>query len=459
MSNSYTGKLNLLSSQARIQIPWVKVTIGSYTFGVYSKVGMGNKDTNGFYQAYNVQYPNFIRNLRIVKINGQVNQYTLNIVYPVAMEDDPNFFEKVFSSVSGTRKITFSYGDASMPSYVYKDEEAMITKITQSFNFGQGGTISSVIGYTIEAVSSSALAKSGSYTFTNPKDKLVKPSDEIKRVFIDEERYGLRSLFYGMQEEDLSYFIAGDDKPVLLETKINISALDYINYLASCMIPASSTTSNISSDIYVLTLHDDTTYDRNYDNGTRPIIRNKEVVGPYFKVTRTSYLTNKSDAYEIDIGVNTSTIVTNFSVQQQDSYAILFDYQGELSTNPYRQSISDTGELVQVYAPGISSRNAERLTRPNDTTWWTKITKYPITASITVQGLLRPAQLMTYVRLNVIFPGGKKHITSGLYIVTKQTDLIDESGYKTQLDLTRISGDNEGPLTYKTGNLSLGVRA
>ena len=76
--------------------------------------------------------------------------------------------------------------------------------------------------------------------------------------------------------------------------------------------------------------------------------------------------------------------------------------------------------------------------------WWTKITKYPINASITIQGLIRPAQLMTYLRLNVIFPGGgegiRKHISSGLYIITKQVDRIDTSGYKTTLSLTKIAG-------------------
>ena len=32
----------------------------------------------------------------------QGNQYTLQIDYPIRPNDDPNFFEKVFSSVSGT---------------------------------------------------------------------------------------------------------------------------------------------------------------------------------------------------------------------------------------------------------------------------------------------------------------------------------------------------------------------
>lgn len=69
------------------------------------------------------------------------------------------------------------------------------------------------------------------------------------------------------------------------------------------------------------------------------------------------------------------------------------------------------------------------------------MTQFPVSGTITIQGLLRPATLMQYVRLNIIFPGGHKHITSGLYIVTKQIDTIDSEGYKTQLTITKLSGD------------------
>lgn len=47
---------------------------------------------------------------------------------------------------------------------------------------------------------------------------------------------------------------------------------------------------------------------------------------------------------------------------------------------------------------------------------------------------------MTYVKLNVLFYG-QKHIASGVYIITKQTDSVDDSGFKTALTMTRISGD------------------
>jgi hypothetical protein len=46
----------------------------------------------------------------------------------------------------------------SMPTYIYKNEEAIITKVKQSFNLKGGGEIT----YTISAVSSAALAAGGS---------------------------------------------------------------------------------------------------------------------------------------------------------------------------------------------------------------------------------------------------------------------------------------------------------
>ena len=63
---------SLLSSQARIQVPWVKVTIGDYTFGIFdSKTkSKGAKDKNGFYSTYQVKYPDYIQSLTVTKISA-----------------------------------------------------------------------------------------------------------------------------------------------------------------------------------------------------------------------------------------------------------------------------------------------------------------------------------------------------------------------------------------------------
>lgn len=428
------NRLSLLSSDARIQVPWVKVTIGSYTFGVFSNTkgkykttGKDNKVKQSYNYANFVQYPNFIQSLNVTKINGQINQYTLTIDYPITQDDDPNFFEKVFSSVSNTRKIIFSYGDAFMPAYIYKDEEAIITKIQQSFNLEV-----SKITYTVSAVSGAALGTSACSTFP-ATNKKVKPSDKIKELWRNSET-GLKGLFTGMTEDNLNSLIAGDDQAVKLDTKTNISIIDYVRYLVSCMIPAGSNGSdNISKDIYILTIHDETI--RDTLNGAA-----SNITGPYFKVTRTSYSMEQTDAYNIDIGFNTSTIVTQFSIENNENYSLLYDYQNELHPKKYVRRLNSDGQWEDVFAP-TNTTSGDYHTKENDITWWTKLTKYPINATITVQGLLRPATLMTYLRLNVLFPGGHKHIASGLYIVTKQVDTINSSGYKTQLSLTKISGD------------------
>ena len=69
------------------------------------------------------------------------------------------------------------------------------------------------------------------------------------------------------------------------------------------------------------------------------------------------------------------------------------------------------------------------------------MTQFPIQARVTIKGLTRPSILMTYLKLNVWFNGGLKHISSGMYIITKQEDTIDSSGYKTTLELLRVEGD------------------
>ena len=422
--SSVINNKNLLSSQARVQIPWVKVTIGDYTFGIFDeKTKSWGRDNAGFFVPFSIQFPQYIDSLEVIKINGQVNKYTLQIKYPVTHLDDPNFFEKVFSSVSRTRKIIFTYGDAETPAYVYKNEEAIITKIQQSFNLQ-----SSTIIYTVSAVSSAALTTDGSITKIAPSQK-VKPSDEIKKLFRTNK--SLQNTFTGMKPADLDLLIAGDDMPVEIESKQNISAIDYINYLAGCMMPAGSKP-GVNKEIYVLTI---------YDDSITSADRSKSKNGPYFKVTKVSTVMEHGDAYEIDVGINTSTIVRSFSIEHNENYSIYYEYQNLAHPENYVRRINSDGLWEDVYSPTSMARAGSFGTKTSDQVWWTKATQFPISATIQVQGLLRPATLMQYVRLNVIFPGGNKHLSSGLYIVTSQVDNIGPNGYATTLKLTRIKGE------------------
>ena len=69
------------------------------------------------------------------------------------------------------------------------------------------------------------------------------------------------------------------------------------------------------------------------------------------------------------------------------------------------------------------------------------MTQFPITGVLTIKGLVRPTLIMDYVKLNVYFYG-QKHISSGVYVITKQEDTITGNGYRTKLNLLRVREDS-----------------
>lgn len=414
-------EISLLQNPIRVSTPFIKVIIGDYTFGVFKHSEDVKKDNNGVYRIHSFQYPNYIQSLNVVKINGKVNTYELVIKYPITESNDPNFFEKVFSSVSKSRKIVFTYGDLSAPKFMYKKEEALITNVNNSFDLN-----SSVIIYTVSAVSSCALATAGGFNFvTSEYVGLHQPSSIIKRLLRNNSQFGLLDIFSGMKNMNLVEslgLIQSDDKIVELNAKTNINILDYLQYLVESMRKSSS-----ESGIYKLVVMDDTSDVLN---------------GPYFKVVSASASGDSLDTYSLDIGFPSDNVVTSFSINNNESFSILYNYSKSLNTNEYVTRIQDDGTEVKIYSPNISSTNDEQLTYSNDATWWENVTQYPITASVTLKGLLRPAILMSKVRLNVLFYG-KAHISSGQYIINKQVDTINSEGCWTTLSLVRIGGDKQ----------------
>ena len=71
--------------------------------------------------------------------------------------------------------------------------------------------------------------------------------------------------------------------------------------------------------------------------------------------------------------------------------------------------------------------------------WWTQVTEFPISATLTCRGLLSPLLLLTYIKINCIYYGSDR-INSGIYIVTGQTDTLSGSGFQTTLSLLRVAG-------------------
>lgn len=416
--------INLLSTTTRVEAPFIMVTIGGYTFGQYSRSTKNVVDEYGFTRRVVEYFPNMVNSLSIDKVNGTVNTYTVTLLYAIKTGDDPNKIDKILSLASQDRKMIISYGDYSSPHFIYKEEEALITTVKQNIN-----VVSSQITYTLTAVSSFSLLAAGSYSF--PK-RNAKPSQIIEEILYN-EKYGLLDVLYGMRDRQKvkqKGLIAGDDKAVTIEAKSQISVFDYLDYLVSCMTcVGDSGTSLTGQTKYIFTVYDDTT---------------GEFGGPYFKVVKVAkniQTSNDLATYEVDIGYPTATIVTSFTVNSDDAYTLLYDYSGKIQQDEYGYRINDDGDIEALYSPVLASSTPLYRATQADINWWSKVTQYPIHATLTIKGLLRPAILMTYVKLNVYFYG-RKHNTSGVYIITKQTDSISKSGYQTTLTLIRIQGDS-----------------
>jgi hypothetical protein len=204
------------------------------------------------------------------------------------------------------------------------------------------------------------------------------------------------------------------------------------------MVPADSP-EGLPTANYILSIYDNTAN----NNSSKPGNADQQNNGPFFKVTKIDKKVDKDGAYTLTIGYNTREIVTSFSLEQNENYALYYEYQNELAPSQYVRRLNNKGEWEDVYAPVATYDYDLKKSTTAKENWWKLITSYPINASVTMMGLLRPATLMQYVRLNVVFPGGHKHISSGLYLVTKQEDNINESGYTTTLGLTKIAGDDD----------------
>lgn len=407
-------KANLVTIPTLVESPFIIATIGGYTFGSFNK---GLYKANGAH--INVDFPNYMKSVNIVKVNGTVNTYTLNFSYQVAYGEDPNKLDKIFSKASIDRKISLSYGDWNAPSYIYKEETGIITGVTSTLNMNN-----SSIDYTINCTSDAIGLTSSQFNFPG---KEAKPSDEILKL-VSNVRYGFKNVFSGMQDTNKllsNGLVATNDSTVKLKAQVGVTPLEYLSYLVNSMVNSSD---KVTSK-YFLSIHDDI---------------NNDFGGTYFKVTEVGGETNSSasaDTYELDVNFPSDNFITQFSVNNDQSWAIIYNFNQDVTSQNYSYKINNEGKMITTYAPTLIRGTGGEISNA-ESNWWKLMTEFPITANLTMKGLARPSLLMSYVKLNVWFHGGQKHISSGLYIITKQQDTIDSNGYKTQLTLLRVGGDS-----------------
>ena len=397
---SSVGKIEgatLPISNTLVEAPFVEVDLNGVKFGT-SNVS-----------KYYTSYPNYIQSISITKTNGTINEYTITLIHQIAPGDNPNYIAELLSSV-GYNEITISYGDANYGKF-FQDVKAMVTGVQTSFNF-TGYNIT----YTIQASSLSYLTASTKLNFPAVVDK---PSNVIMNLIKDKTLL-LTDYFTGMSNITQVLrqgLIPTNDKVVNIEAVTNQTITKYLSYLTSLMEDENEQLADKST--YYLSINEDT-------------FSIKEVIADNIK---TSEL-----IYEVDVGYPDDNMVFDFNINTNYAWAATYNTANKITN--YNYDINGVGDITKFKASNLISVLNSDNTFAIDKNTWKQLTRFPLTATLTVKGLMAPIMLLTYIRINNYYFGGNR-ITSGLYIVTSQKDTISGNGCRTALGLTRVASDVE----------------
>ena len=385
-------------SKYLVEAPFIELNIGGYKIGGYK----GSLDL----------YPNYIASMTINKTSGELNEYTINLVHQVRVGDDPNALDKVFSK-NQFNKITIKYGDA-MSGATFRDTNAIINNVTMNRDYA-----SAKILYTISATSVGHFVTSHSMNF----DALDgKPSDRIRKLLYNSSISSeLQEAFPMMKNKTTaSKLIPSNDASIHIDKVTNTDPISYINYLVSCMSNAKDKDKVIKDSVYVIYYTDDAKKGSGFE------IR---------EIKRDSVSNNYNAVYEVNVGYPDENNIFGFSISNDQNWSILYDSHMSSVQDEYYYTIENSGDVRKIYSPALSQSSEEM--QENDKNWWTFMTQFPISATLTMRGLLRPAFLTNYIKINTVFYG-QKHISSGLYTILEQKDTLDGNGFRTNFLLLRV---------------------
>ena len=373
-----------------VEAPFVQLTIGGYEFGVKS-----TNDTN------------YINGLSVVRTNGSMNEYTINLVHQVSPGRNPNFIDELLAANS-YEKIKIRYGDA-MSNVIFEDNSALLIGASVNFDF-TGYNIT----YTIKATSSVISTATHKLTYPTRTDK----GSTIIRDLINDASTGLSDIYPNMKNANYiaqNSLIPTNDKIITVDAVSNMNPLNYLKNVVSTMQSATSDTST-----YYLVLGDND-----------------------FKIYEIDSMNLSYDAslYEVNINYPDDNQVFSFNCDTNFTWPLAYDFNGNISTYDYTINHNGLIDTSVSRNPNLLDFSSSQQTDISNN-WWKNVTEFPITATLECRGLLSPLLLMTYIKINCLYYG-QQRLTSGVYIVTGQQDTLTGSGYRTTLSLLRVAGPQQ----------------
>ena len=373
-----------------VEAPFVELTIGGYTFGVKSKED---------------NYPNYISGLNVVRTNGSMNEYTINIIHQVSPGRNPNFIDELLSKNS-YEKITIKFGDANS-NVIFVDNDALLVGSTVNFDFA-----SCNIKYTINAVSSVMSIASHKKNFPAVTDK----GSNIIKSLLEDSSTGLGKAYPNMVNQTYvakNNLLPTDDAVISIGAVSNVNPIKYLNLVVGAM-------KSLANDKAVYYL----------------LLENSQFRVYEVEVGNAAY---NAELYEVNINYPDDSQVFSFNDNVNYSWPLAYEYGGNITD--YSYTLNNDGN---VQAHSLDSSSVFRYSGQDNLSdnWWKNVTEFPITATLECRGLLSPLLLMTYIKVNCLYYGSQR-LTSGVYIVTGQEDSLSGNGYRSTLYLTRVAGPKQ----------------
>ena len=396
-----TARETLSISHAMVESPFVEVDFAGTVIGTYKN----SVD----------DFPDHISRLEVEKVNGEINKYTFELTHQIRAGEDPNLIDKIIAKVRYTF-IRVRYGDFNS-NVIYGDERAIITNVSMNRNYA-----ASKISYTILATSAGEFITSHKLNFPARTEK---PSTVINELFYKNSQTSnlLLDAFPGMKNASLvssNNLIPTNDAKLNIDAKTNINTIEYVNYLVGCMSSVTNGVNDIirGSSYYV-------SYENDFMN---------QLGGAFMKITEVvKGISGANNIFEVTVGFPDNNYVMGFNVDNDIAWSIL--YENMATPDEYVYTINNKGQKVKQYSPNIMSSTSPMNEIQKN--WWTQMINYPISATLTLKGLMKPTMLMSFIRVNVVFYG-QHHITSGTYAITGQKDVLSGEGFRTILALTRV---------------------
>lgn len=396
-----TARETLSISHAMVESPFVEVDFAGTMIGTYKN----SVD----------DFPDHISRLEVEKVNGEINKYTFELTHQIRAGEDPNLIDKIIAKVRYTF-IRIRYGDFNS-NVIYGDERAIITNVSMNRNYA-----ASKISYTILATSAGEFITSHKLNFPARTEK---PSTIINELFYKNSQTSnlLLDAFPGMKNASLvssNNLIPTNDAKLNIDAKTNINTIEYVNYLVGCMSSVTNGVNDIirGSSYYV-------SYENDFMN---------QLGGAFMKITEVvKGISGANNIFEVTVGFPDNNYVMGFNVDNDIAWSIL--YENMATPDEYVYTINNKGQKVKQYSPNIMSSTSPMNEIQKN--WWTQMINYPISATLTLKGLMKPTMLMSFIRVNVVFYG-QHHITSGTYAITGQKDVLSGEGFRTILALTRV---------------------